>query len=291
MTARGEQIEHDLNGRRMAGPSYAGPTSGRQIVLTGDVTEIGGYLCGAFGSSTRQSRYAPVPRPGKRAEPWLPRLGPTHSNTAGAGWHSGERRPRMLEADRPVLPEVRAKAGRLAAGELSIEALPYGAADRAGGAGSAHPVLEVEGMVPWSGCGDARPVIGKQAADFREGKRAVVTGVTEAFEPVCLGRYDRVVGRDHVGDPYPAGWPGDAEHLADHGGRIRDLMQREPADHEIELLEGPRQRGRVADQERDVGQALRGGQALTLPQHLRRQIERADMSHARSKTAAELRRA
>src|SRR5215472_11999224 len=118
----------------------------------------------------------------------------------------------MVEADSPVEAAVRGKAGGLAAGEFLIEALPYVAADRAGGAGSTHPVLEVEGMIPSSGCGDARPVIGKQAADFREGQRAVVTGVTEAFEPVCLGSHDRVVGRDHVGDPDPARWPGDAEH-------------------------------------------------------------------------------
>src|SRR5215472_14881852 len=110
----------------------------------------------------------------------------------------------MVEADSPVEAAVRAKAGGLAAGEFSIEALPYVAAGRAGSAGSAYPVLEVERMIPSSGCGDARPVISKQTADFREGQRAVVTGVTEAFEPVGLGGYDRVVVGDHVGDPDPA---------------------------------------------------------------------------------------
>jgi hypothetical protein len=137
-------------------------------------------------------------------------------------------------------------------------------------------------MIPPGGRGDARPVTGNQAADFGEGERAVVTAVTEAFKPVCLGGYDRVVGGDHVGDPDPARWPGDAGHLADHSGRVGDLMQRQPADHQIELLPGPRQRGRVTGQERDVGQPLRGGQALTLRQHLRRQIQRTDMSHLRS---------
>ena len=211
---------------------------------------------------------------------------PTHSNAAA--WHSCDSQPLMVEADGPVEPAVRAKAGRLTAGEFLIEALPYRAAGRDGGAGSAHPVVEAERMIPSSGCGDAGPVIGKQAADFREGERAVVTGVAKAFEPVCLGSYHRVVVGDHVGDPDPARWPGDAEHLANHSSRIRDLMQRQPADHQIELLRGPGQRYRVADQERDVGQALRGGQALTLPQHLRRQIERTDIGDVGSKGAAEV---
>src|SRR5262249_26876102 len=117
----------------------------------------------------------------------------------------------MGEADGPVEPAVRAKAGRLAAGEILIEALPYRAAGRDGGAGSAHPVLKVERIVPPGGCGDARPVTGNQAADFGEGERAVVTGVTEAFEPVRLGSHARVVAGDHVGDPDPARGPGDAE--------------------------------------------------------------------------------
>ena len=197
----------------------------------------------------------------------------------------------MGEADGPVEPAIRAQAGRLAAGEFLIEALPYRAAGRDGSAGSAHPVLKVERMIPPGGCGDARPMTGKQAADFGEGEGAVVTGVAESFEPVCLGSYDTVVVGDHVGDPDPARWPGGAEHLADHSGWIGNLMQRQPADHQIELLRGPGQRGRVADQERDVGQALRGRQALTLPQHLWRQIERTDMSHMGSKSAAEVGRA
>ena len=197
----------------------------------------------------------------------------------------------MVEADGPVEFAVRAQAGRLAAGEFLIEALPYLAAGRDGGAGSAHPVLKVERMIPPGGCGDARPATGNQATDFGEGQRAVVTGVTEAFKPVCLGSCDTVAGGDHVGDPDPARWPGDAEHLADHSGRIGDLMQRQPADHQIELPRRPRQRGRVADQERDIGQALRDRQAPTLRQHLRRQIERTDMSHMRSKSTAQVGRA
>ena len=213
------------------------------------------------------------------------------ARSTAAVWHSGDGQPLMGEADGPVEPAVRAKAGRLAPGKFLIEALPYRAAGWDRGGGSAHPVLEVERMIPPGGCGDARPVTGKQAAYFGEGERAVMTGVAKAFEPVCLGRYDRVVGGDHVGDPDPARWPGDAEHLADHSGRIGDLMQRQPADHQIELPPGPRQCRRVADQERDVGQPLCGGQALTLRQHLRRQIERTDMSHMRSKSAAEMGRA
>lgn len=197
----------------------------------------------------------------------------------------------MVETDGPVEPAIRAKAGGLAAGEFLTEALPYRAAGRDGGAGSAHPVLEVERMIPSSGCADTRPAFGKQAADFCQGERAVVAGVTKAFEAVCLSSYDRVVVGDHVGDPDPARWPGDAEHFADYSSRIRDLMQRQSAYHQIELLRGPRQRCRVADHERHVGQALRSGQALTLPQHLRRQIECADLSDVRSKGATEVGRA
>src|SRR5215469_12820435 len=102
----------------------------------------------------------------------------------GAAWHSGDGHPLMVEADGPVELAVRSKAGPLAAGEFLIETFPYRAARRDGSAGSAHPVLEAERMIPSSGRGDARPAIGKQSADFREGERAVVTGVTKAFEPV-----------------------------------------------------------------------------------------------------------
>ena len=223
------------------------------------------------------------------AEPLPPR--PESDRSTAAVRHSGDGHPLMGEADGPVAAAVRAKAGRLAAGEFLIETLPYRIAGRDGGAGSAHPILKVERMIPPGGCGDGRPAAGNQAADFGKGERAVVTGVAEAFEPVCLGGYDRVVGGNHVGDPDPARRPGDTEHLADHSGRIGDLMQRQPADHQIEFLRRPGQRGRVADQERDVGQALRGRQALTLPQHLWRQIERTDMSHMGSKSAAEVGRA
>src|SRR5215471_18514516 len=99
----------------------------------------------------------------------------------------------MGDADGPVGPAVRAKAGRLTAGEFLIEALPYRAAGRDGGAGPGHPVLQVERMIPPGGCGDPRPVTGNQAVDFGEAERAVVTGVTEAFKPVRLGSYGGVV--------------------------------------------------------------------------------------------------
>src|SRR5499427_4388993 len=144
------------------------------------------------------------------------RPGLESARSTAAVWHSGDGHPLMGEADDPVGPAVRAKAGRLAAGEFLIDALAYRAAGRDGGAGSAHPVLKVERMIPPGGCGDPRPVTGNQATDFGEGERAVVTGVTEAFKPVRLGSHDGVVVSDHVGDPDPARGPGDAKHLADH---------------------------------------------------------------------------
>src|SRR5215831_18151420 len=149
----------------------------------------------------------------------MTRPGLEPARSTAAVWHSGDGHPLMGEADGPVEPAARAKAGRRAAAEFLLEALPYRAAGRDGGAGSGHPVLKVEGMISPGGCGDTRPVTGKQAADFGEGERAVVAGVTEAFEPGCLGSYDRVGRGDHVGDPDPASGPGDAEHLADHRGR------------------------------------------------------------------------
>lgn len=213
------------------------------------------------------------------------------TDQTAAAWHSGERYPLMGEADGPVEPAGRAEARPLSAGEFLIEAIPYRGAGRDGGTASTHPVFEVERMILASGCSDARPVIGQHAADFRNRECAVVTGVTEAFESVCLSGHDRIVVGDHVGNSDSARWPRDADHLADHTGRVRDLMQRQSADHQIEMTRGPRQRGRVADHERDVAQALRGSEALTLTQHLRRQIERAHVRDMRSKSAAEVRRA
>jgi len=75
--------------------------------------------------------------------------------------------------------------------------------------------------------------------DFAGSQRASVAGVTQVLESIGLGGHEGVAVGDYVGDPDPAGWAGHADHLADHGGRIGDLVQGKPADNQIELVIDP----------------------------------------------------
>jgi hypothetical protein len=68
-------------------------------------------------------------------------------------------------------------------------------------------------------------------------------------------------------------------------------MQGPSARGQVELCVQPGQRRGVTDQERDIAQAARLGQVPALFEHLRGQIERADVSHPGRQRPAQVRRA
>ena len=68
-------------------------------------------------------------------------------------------------------------------------------------------------------------------------------------------------------------------------------MQGQPAGHQIELAVQPGQRDGVAEQEGDVAQPAPGGQALTLLEHLRGEVEGADVARVRGQGPAQVSRA
>jgi hypothetical protein len=68
-------------------------------------------------------------------------------------------------------------------------------------------------------------------------------------------------------------------------------VQGQPAGHQVALAVQPGQRGGVAELEGDVAQRAPGGQALTLLEHLRGEVEDADVGHVRGQGPAQVSRA
>ncbi len=99
-------------------------------------------------------------------------------------------------------------------------------------------------------------------------ERARVAGVAQALELVvalALGAGQA----DHVDHRHRPAGPRHARHLRGGPRRLVDVVEREAADHDVELLAGERQRGRVALDEDHV--AATGGHAGS--EHLPRQVD------------------
>ena len=115
----------------------------------------------------------------------------------------------------------------------------------------------------------------------RRWQKGAVPGQLREARPSLLEPPDPV---DHIVDPRDAAWAQHAVDLRQAVGRVRPVVQREGAHHDVEARVGKRERGDVADAKRHaVGHAGPGRQRVRPRDHLGRDVDTRDLDLRRQR--------